>query len=72
MNKVFFTDIVKNEDGTYNFHKVFYEGDVVMSSGEETNIILESEDVVEGRKKRVESDTEVFVNGESVGVGEVL
>lgn len=69
MNKVYFTEIIKNEDGSYNFHKAEYNNDELKSAGDETNIILESEDVVEGLKKRVESHLEVFVNDESVGMG---
>jgi len=71
MNKVYFTDIVKNEDGSFNFHKAVFNNDELESSGDESNIILESEDVIEGLKKRVESSIEVFVDGESVGMGEV-
>lgn len=68
-NKIYFTNIGKNEDGTYNFHQAAFHDEELKSGGDETNIVLESEDLNTGLRLRVLYPLEVFVKGEAVGLG---
>lgn len=63
MNKVIFTNIVRNEDGTYNFSEAQYDvnGNLV-SSGNEVNIIL-GDDFAAGLKARVADNLIVEIEG---------
>ena len=69
--KINFTNITKNEDGSYNFNQAesaldgSFDG---IESNTQLNIIL-GEDVNAGLLARCDSDVEVYVDGTFIGDG---
>ncbi len=69
--KINFTNIVKNEDGSFNFSKAevalggSFDG---VTTHNESNILL-GEDVNAGLLARCDSNVQVYVEGEFIGDG---
>jgi len=72
MNTVYFSNIVKNSDGSYNFFQEEKDvnGNVVLS-GEQENIWLDANKTVsEALKTRVADNLNVVIQGEDEHTGE--
>jgi len=67
--KVFFTNVVSNEDGTISFDTKRVSGENEIGSGREENIVKTNEDINTTLRERVINSIEVFVEGESIGNG---